>query len=107
MKAALFAVGCMPLLGAGFISPLFLPTATFQPLDDGRLRPFKLLLTLHVAWLEINGELQMIATQTPVCANPPPAAQHPILKGSPAGMKLQVIFGSLWDCPFNQVHAPA
>ena len=63
-------VGCMPSSGAGFVPLLFLLAATFKPLHDGRLHPFKLPVTLHVARIEIDGEVQMVATQTAVNVHP-------------------------------------
>ena len=79
MTSTLIRVGCLPLLGAGFI-PLLPPLiASFKPLHEGWLRPLKLLVTLHITRIEIDSELQIIAMQTTVSAYSPAAPKHPTL----------------------------
>jgi hypothetical protein len=85
----------------GLISYGFPLVGTFESFKDSRLRPLKLLVTLHIAGFEFDGQLEMIAMQASESQYLSPAPEHAVFEGSPAGVKFQIILWSLRDCPFN------
>ena len=74
MKATLFAVGCMALLGTAsehytFVLPLQLSRFCVYSFQHTRLLAFKLPVTLFIFVAEIDGELQMPTMNTAVGPN--------------------------------------